>query len=158
VGDWTGAVKDATGRKGKGLFMPLRKAVTGGAWAGDGRRDAAFAEESRRSEGLTGSTQKALGPPVRPCHGWCMAQANAVFLKGNLFRHISVMSLTSSVGSDGRVPRRFRGHDLHLHAGQGRSLRRPWAMPGAILFFTTSVGIGMAIAGGALVARALGRR
>jgi glutamyl-tRNA synthetase len=28
-GDWTGAVKDATGRKGKGLFMPLRKAVTG---------------------------------------------------------------------------------------------------------------------------------
>ncbi|WP_323037408.1 glutamate--tRNA ligase [Pararhodobacter sp.] len=27
--DWTGAVKAATGRKGKGLFMPLRKAVTG---------------------------------------------------------------------------------------------------------------------------------
>jgi glutamyl-tRNA synthetase len=27
--DWTGAVKEATGRKGKGLFMPLRKAVTG---------------------------------------------------------------------------------------------------------------------------------
>ncbi len=28
-GKWTSAVKDATGRKGKGLFMPLRKAVTG---------------------------------------------------------------------------------------------------------------------------------
>ncbi len=27
--DWTNAVKDATGRKGKGLFMPLRKLVTG---------------------------------------------------------------------------------------------------------------------------------
>ena len=27
--DWTAAVKEATGRKGKGLFMPLRKAVTG---------------------------------------------------------------------------------------------------------------------------------
>ncbi|WP_164736543.1 glutamate--tRNA ligase [Pararhodobacter zhoushanensis] len=27
--DWTGAVKAATGRKGKGLFMPLRRAVTG---------------------------------------------------------------------------------------------------------------------------------
>lgn len=27
--DWTGAVKAATGRKGKGLFMPLRKALTG---------------------------------------------------------------------------------------------------------------------------------
>ncbi|WP_319824409.1 glutamate--tRNA ligase [Thalassovita sp.] len=26
---WTAAVKDATGRKGKGLFMPLRKALTG---------------------------------------------------------------------------------------------------------------------------------
>ena len=28
-GEWTSTVKDATGRKGKGLFMPLRKAVTG---------------------------------------------------------------------------------------------------------------------------------
>ncbi|MEQ3624989.1 MAG: glutamate--tRNA ligase [Celeribacter sp.] len=27
--DWTGRVKEATGRKGKGLFMPLRRAVTG---------------------------------------------------------------------------------------------------------------------------------
>ncbi len=27
--EWTAAVKEATGRKGKGLFMPLRKAVTG---------------------------------------------------------------------------------------------------------------------------------
>ena len=29
--DWTAAVKAATGRKGKGLFMPLRKALTGQA-------------------------------------------------------------------------------------------------------------------------------
>ena len=29
--EWTAAVKDATGRKGKGLFMPLRKALTGQA-------------------------------------------------------------------------------------------------------------------------------
>jgi len=28
-GSWTAAVKEATGRKGRGLFMPLRKAVTG---------------------------------------------------------------------------------------------------------------------------------
>ncbi|SFH39932.1 glutamyl-tRNA synthetase /glutamate--tRNA(Gln) ligase [Palleronia marisminoris] len=28
-GQWTSAVKDKTGRKGKGLFMPLRQAVTG---------------------------------------------------------------------------------------------------------------------------------
>ncbi len=30
-GAWTTAVKEATGRKGRGLFMPLRKAVTGQA-------------------------------------------------------------------------------------------------------------------------------
>jgi len=30
-GAWTAAVKERTGRKGKGLFMPLRKAVTGRA-------------------------------------------------------------------------------------------------------------------------------
>jgi glutamyl-tRNA synthetase len=30
--EWTAQVKDATGRKGKGLFMPLRKAVTGQAF------------------------------------------------------------------------------------------------------------------------------
>ena len=30
-GAWTGAVKAATGRKGRGLFMPLRKALTGPA-------------------------------------------------------------------------------------------------------------------------------
>ena len=28
-GQWTGALKTQTGRKGKGLFMPLRKALTG---------------------------------------------------------------------------------------------------------------------------------
>jgi glutamyl-tRNA synthetase len=28
-GDWTSSVKEATGRKGKGLFMPLRRALTG---------------------------------------------------------------------------------------------------------------------------------
>lgn len=28
-GTWTAAVKEKTGRKGKGLFMPLRRAVTG---------------------------------------------------------------------------------------------------------------------------------
>lgn len=33
--DWTSVVKDATGRKGKGLFMPLRKALTGQAHGPD---------------------------------------------------------------------------------------------------------------------------
>ncbi|WBU59502.1 glutamate--tRNA ligase [Paracoccus albus] len=34
-GEWTSAVKEATGRKGKGLYMPLRKAVTGQAHGPD---------------------------------------------------------------------------------------------------------------------------
>ncbi|MEP1201475.1 glutamate--tRNA ligase [Tateyamaria sp.] len=34
-GAWTGAVKEATGRKGRGLFMPLRKALTGQAHGPD---------------------------------------------------------------------------------------------------------------------------
>ena len=34
-GAWTTAVKEATGRKGRGLFMPLRKAVTGQAHGPD---------------------------------------------------------------------------------------------------------------------------
>ncbi|WP_411838464.1 glutamate--tRNA ligase [Paracoccus sp. ME4] len=34
-GEWTASVKEATGRKGKGLFMPLRKAVTGQAHGPD---------------------------------------------------------------------------------------------------------------------------
>ena len=32
---WTAAVKEATGRKGRGLFMPLRKALTGQAHGPD---------------------------------------------------------------------------------------------------------------------------
>ncbi len=34
-GNWTSAVKSATGRKGRGLFMPLRKALTGRAHGPD---------------------------------------------------------------------------------------------------------------------------
>ncbi len=33
--DWTAAVKEKTGRKGKALFMPLRLAVTGEAHGPD---------------------------------------------------------------------------------------------------------------------------
>ncbi len=84
-----------------------------------------------------------------------MAQANAVFLKGNLFRHISVMSLTSSVGLMAVFLVDFV--DMIFISMLGKEeLAAAVGYAGAILFFTTSVGIGMAIAGGALVARALG--
>jgi putative MATE family efflux protein len=84
-----------------------------------------------------------------------MAQANAVFLRGNLFRHISVMSLTSSVGLMAVFLVDFV--DMIFISMLGKEeLAAAVGYAGAILFFTTSVGIGMAIAGGALVARALG--
>ncbi|MDU8926395.1 MATE family efflux transporter [Alisedimentitalea sp. MJ-SS2] len=84
-----------------------------------------------------------------------MANDRAKFLQGSLMRHIAVMSLTSSVGLMAvflvdlvdMVFISMLGRD-ELAAAVGYS--------GAVLFFTTSFGIGMAIAAGALVARALG--
>ncbi len=85
-----------------------------------------------------------------------MAQPNAVFLEGNLFRHISVMSLTASVGLMAVFLVDFI--DMIFISMLGKEeLAAAVGYAGAILFFTTSFGIGMAIAGGALVARALGQ-
>ena len=80
---------------------------------------------------------------------------DAKFLEGSLMRHIAVMALTSSVGLTAvflvdlvdMIFISMLGRD-ELAAAVGYS--------GAILFFTTSFGIGMAIAAGARVARALG--
>jgi len=84
-----------------------------------------------------------------------MAQANAVFLQGNLFRHITVMSLTASVGLMAVFLVDFI--DMIFISMLGKEeLAAAVGYAGAVLFFTTSFGIGMAIAGGALVARALG--
>lgn len=84
-----------------------------------------------------------------------MAQTQAVFLQGSLFRHITVMSLTSSVGLMAVFLVDFL--DMIFISMLGKEeLAAAVGYAGAVLFFTTSVGIGMAIAGGALVARALG--
>ncbi len=79
----------------------------------------------------------------------------AKFLTGNLFRHISVMSITASVG----LMAIFFVDlvDMIFISMLGRDeLAAAVGYAGAILFFTSSFGIGMAIAAGALVARALG--
>ena len=84
-----------------------------------------------------------------------MNDTQATFLEGSLLRHVTVMSLTASVGLMAiffvdLVDMMFismLGH-AELAAAVGYA--------GAILFFTSSFGIGMAIAAGALVARALG--
>lgn len=81
----------------------------------------------------------------------------AKFVEGNLLRHVTVMSLTSSVGLMAvfavdlinMIYISMLGH-AELAAAIGYA--------GAILFFTTSFGIGMSIASSALVARALGAR
>ena len=84
-----------------------------------------------------------------------MAPKQAVFLEGNLFRHIAVMSFTASVGLMALFIVDFV--DMIFISMLGKSeLAAAVGYAGAILFFTSSFGIGMAIAAGALVARALG--
>jgi putative MATE family efflux protein len=84
-----------------------------------------------------------------------MADAQAKFLTGNLFRHVTVMSLTSSVGLMAIFAVDFI--DMIFIAMLGKAeLAAAVGYAATILFFTTSFGIGMAIAAGALVARALG--
>ncbi|MBD3665861.1 MATE family efflux transporter [Sulfitobacter aestuariivivens] len=84
-----------------------------------------------------------------------MADAQAKFLTGNLFRHTTVMALTSSVGLMAVFLVDFV--DMIFIAMLGKAeLAAAIGYAGAILFFTTSFGIGLAIAAGALVARALG--
>jgi putative MATE family efflux protein len=81
--------------------------------------------------------------------------AQAKFLTGSLFRHIAVMSLTASVGLMAVFSVDFVTMIYIAWLGNAE-LAAAVGYAGAILFFTTSVGIGMSIAAGALVARALG--
>ena len=79
----------------------------------------------------------------------------AKFLEGNLFRHISVMSFTAATG----LMAVFFVDlvDMLFISMLGKEeLAAAVGYAGAILFFTSSFGIGMAIASGALVAKALG--
>ncbi|MCY4179793.1 MAG: MATE family efflux transporter, partial [Litoreibacter sp.] len=85
-----------------------------------------------------------------------MAQETAKFLEGNLFRHITVMSLTASVGLMAVFVVDFVDMIFISMLGNA-ALAAAVGYAGAILFFTTSFGIGMAIAAGALVSRALGQ-
>ncbi len=80
---------------------------------------------------------------------------SAKFLTGNLFWHVVVMSLTASVGLMAVFLVDFV--DLIFISMLGKAeLAAAVGYAGAILFFTTSFGIGLSIAAGALVARALG--
>ena len=84
-----------------------------------------------------------------------MNTPKAAFLEGSLLRHVTVMSLTASIG----LMAIFFVDlvDMVFISMLGNAeLAAAVGYAGAILFFTSSFGIGMAIAAGALVARALG--
>jgi putative MATE family efflux protein len=81
----------------------------------------------------------------------------AKFVEGNLFRHVSVMALTSSVGLMAVFVVDLINM-LYIAMLGREELAAAIGYAGAVLFFTTSFGIGMSIAVGALVARALGAR
>ncbi|MEM1236779.1 MAG: MATE family efflux transporter [Pseudomonadota bacterium] len=79
----------------------------------------------------------------------------AKFLEGSLFKHITVMSFTASIGLIAVFLVDFV--DMIFISMLGKEeLAAAIGYAGAILFFTSSFGIGMAIASGALVSRALG--
>ncbi|MEM9708682.1 MAG: MATE family efflux transporter [Pseudomonadota bacterium] len=79
----------------------------------------------------------------------------AKFLEGSLLGHVTVMSLTASIGLMAVFVVDFV--DMIFISMLGKDeLAAAVGYAGAILFFTTSFGIGMAIAAGALVAKALG--
>ena len=78
-----------------------------------------------------------------------MAEGSAKFLTGNLFRHVAVMSLTASVGLMAVFIVDFV--DLIFISMLGKTeLAAAVGYAGAILFFTTSFGIGLSIAAGCL--------
>ncbi|WP_456386570.1 MATE family efflux transporter [Profundibacter sp.] len=85
-----------------------------------------------------------------------MAARQAKFTTGNIFRHITVMTLTASVG----LMAIFMVDlvDMIFISMLGKSeLAAAVGYAGAVLFFTTGFSVGMSISAGALVARALGR-
>ena len=86
-----------------------------------------------------------------------MAELQAKFLEGNLFAHVAVMSLTSSVGLMALFLVDFV-NIIFISWLKDPNLTAAIGYAGAILFFTTSFGIGMSIAASALVSRAVGMR
>ncbi|MFZ1483079.1 MAG: MATE family efflux transporter [Paracoccaceae bacterium] len=86
-----------------------------------------------------------------------MQERKARFVEGNLFRHVAVMALTSSVG----LMAVFFVDLINMVyiSWLGRAeLAAAIGYAGAVLFFTTSFGIGMSIAVSVLVSRAVGSR
>jgi len=85
-----------------------------------------------------------------------MADAPRGFTNGNLFRHVSVMSVTSSIGLMAIFAVDLI--DVFFISMLGRSeLAAAAGYASTLMFFASAMNIGMSIAAGALVARAEGR-
>lgn len=85
-----------------------------------------------------------------------MANKQAIFLEGNLLRHISIMAASSSIGLVSMFLVDFA--DLLFISMLGeQELAAAVGFAGTVLFFTFSISIGMTIATGALVAQRLGQ-
>ena len=84
-----------------------------------------------------------------------MSNSNAKFLTSAPMRHVAVMSATASIGLMAMFVVDFVDMIFISMLGNA-ALAAAIGYAGSILFFTTSFGIGIAIAAGALVARALG--
>jgi putative MATE family efflux protein len=86
-----------------------------------------------------------------------VAQAQAKFVTGSLWRHVTVMALTSSVGLMAIFVVDLV-NILYISWLGDPVATAAVGYAGAVLFVTTSFGIGVSIAVSALVARALGQR
>ncbi len=82
-------------------------------------------------------------------------QDAAVFLQGSLMRHVSVMSFTASVGLMAMFAVDFVDMIFISMLGN-EALAAAVGYAGTLLFFTNSINIGLSIAAGSLVARAIG--
>ncbi|MEM7242212.1 MAG: MATE family efflux transporter [Pseudomonadota bacterium] len=84
-----------------------------------------------------------------------MADQTAKFLEGSLLKHITVMSVTTSVGFILLFVVDLVDM-LFISMLGNAQLAAAVGFAGSILFFTTSAGIGLSIAAGSLIARSLG--
>ena len=81
----------------------------------------------------------------------------AKFVEGNLFRHVAVMSLTSSVGLMAIFVVDLINM-VYISWLQDEVKTAAIGYAGAVLFFTTAFGIGLSVGVSALVSRAVGAR
>ncbi len=86
-----------------------------------------------------------------------MAGQGAKFVEGNLFRHVAVMALTSSVGLMAIFVVDLINIVYISWLGDAEATAA-LGYAGTVLFFTTAFGIGLAIGVSALVSRAVGAR